>query len=215
MKFNSKTAYMMMLGLCVLIVGIIIATVVVGDSYLSRKSARLTELKLDTEIIDLQQNALIEAKKDIASYSELNNISKQVVPQDKDQARAVREIISVADQSGIGIASVTFPSSTLGKKPAATKQSGGSNEPQTPTTQPANPLTQAVPVKGLDGLYQLEIAVASDPAKPASYAKLIDFLERLENNRRTAQVAEIVITPTVGDRKSLNFTLTLTVYIKP
>lgn len=213
---SSKKAFFVMIGMIVLMSGLVVGAVVAGDLYLRGQSDKLVNLKLETEVIEAQQLSLVQAKKDVEKYADLESIAKQIVPQDKDQARAVREIISIGDQAGIKIASITFPSSSLGQKPTAAApttgtDSGGAAAPKAPV----NPLTQAKPVSGIEGLYQLDITVVSDSTKPATYASLIDFLERLEQNRRTAQVSQISIQPDVQNRNNLNFTLTLTVYIKP
>jgi hypothetical protein len=205
---TSKKAFYGMLGAVVLMVGAVIGSVVLGNLLLKKQSDKLVNLKVDASVIEAQQTSLIQAKKDVEKYAELGTIAKQVVPQDKDQARAVREIVNLADQSGIKIASVTFPSSSLGQK-AATATTDSSS------SAAASPLTQAKPVAGIDGLYQLDITIASDTARPTTYTRLISFLNRLEQNRRTAQVSQITIQPDTKNRLNLNFTVTLTVYIKP
>ncbi len=205
---NSKRAFYIMIGVIVLMIGIVAGSVVVGDMLLHKQADKLVSLKADADVIDTQQNSLLQAKKDLEKYTTLGSTAKQIVPQDKDQARAVREIISIADQSDIKISSVTFPSSTLGQK-SATATTGST--PATATTA----LTQAKPVKGIEGLYQLDIAIVSDTTTPTTYARLISFLDKLEQNRRTAQVSQIAIQPDSQNRNNLNFTLTVTVYIKP
>jgi hypothetical protein len=214
---NSKKVFFVMIGIVVLMSGLVVGAVVVGDTVLRKQSEKLVALKLDTDVVETQQTALVQAKKDVEKYAELESIAKQVVPQDKDQARAVREIISIADQAGVKISSITFPSSNLGQKPAATAPASGTSTttPTAATAAPVNPFTQAKPVSGIGGLYQLDITVVSDTTKPATYTRLIDFLGRLEHNRRTAQVSQISIQPHADNRDNLNFTLTLTVYIKP
>jgi hypothetical protein len=201
---TTKKAFYGMVGGVILMVGAVIGSVYVGNMLLKKQAGKLVSLKVDASVIEAQQTSLVQAKKDVEKYAELGTIAKQVVPQDKDQARAVREIINLADQSGIKIASVTFPTSNLGQKASAPTTGSG-----------AAPLTQAKPVTGIDGLYQLDITIASDTARPSNYNRLISFLQRMEQNRRTAQVSQITIQPDSKNRTNLNFTVTLTVYIKP
>lgn len=212
---SSKKAFYGMLGLLVVMSGLVIGSIIIGDGMLKKRADRLVNLKLEADVIEEQQRALILAKKDVEKYADLEAIAKQIVPQDKDQARAVREIVGIAEQAGVSIASVTFPTSNLGQKAAPVKPSTTESETSTAPKPVINPLTQAKPVTGVSGLYELEINVASDPTRPATYTRLIDFLERLEQNRRTAQVGQISIQPDGQNRISLNFTLTVTVYIKP
>lgn len=215
---NSKKVFYIMLGVLGLMAILVIATIVLGDKFLSKQSEKLVSLKLDNQVLESQSTSLAQAKKDIQKYSELRDIANEIVPQDKDQARAVREIISIAEQADVKIADVTFPESTLGQtKPKATKpktEEGGAAAPA-PATPAAPTETQVEKVEGIPSLYRLEITVASDTTSPTSYAKLISFLRRLEQNRRTAQVTKIAIQPMATNRSALNFTLTITVYIKP
>ena len=185
---------------------------------LQKKSSKLVDLKLENKVLEEQQSALLKANKDIEKYAELESITKAIVPQDKDQAKSVREIIKIAQESGISIASIAFPSSTLGTAaPKATTNSTGSDSSNSPqqNTPVTPPVSQVKPVEGISGVYQLEITVQSDTAKPVSYSNLIFFLTRLEQNRRTAQVSKINIQPDPDDIRLLTFNLVINVYIKP
>ena len=210
---TSKKMFFVMIGLIGLVSLLIVGAVVGGDMLLKKQSDKLVSLKLDNQVLEGQQTALAQAKRDLQTYSELETVAKQVVPQDKDQARAVREIVSLAAAAGIKISSIGFPASTLGQAvPKATTD----DKSAVSTTTPAAPtVSQVKPVSGIDGLYQLDITVTSDAANPSTYQGLINFLTRLEQNRRTAQVSQISITPDSTNRLRLNFTLTITVYIKP
>jgi hypothetical protein len=210
---NSKKMFFVMIGVTVLMGGLVIAAVVLGDAMLHKQSSKLVSLKLDNNVIESQQGALVQAKKDVEKYSDLEAIAKQVVPQDKDQARATLEIINLAKQANVGIDSISFPPSTLGQSQAPATGAGST---QTKTTAPAAPaVTQVKAVDGLKGVYQYDIQVSSDDANPITYAKLIDFLSKLEQNRRTSQVSSMAIHPDAKDRSKLNFDLTITVFIKP
>lgn len=215
---SAKKAYFVMLGILALLIGGVFGTVVIGDGLLKRQSAKLVELKVDEQVIDQQQAALTQAKQDIETYTELNDIAKQIVPQDKDQARATREIINIAADAGVHIASVSFPASTLGQKAKPAPKPAASENGEAAAAAPAKKtptVTQVEEVDGMSGLYQLKITVTSDPNFPASYDQLVNFLKGLERNRRTAGVSEISIQPDAQNRSLLNFSLTVTEYIKP
>lgn len=219
---NSKKAYYGLLGLiCLLVIGSV-AALFLGNSMLQNKSTKLVDLKLENKVLEEQQSALIRANKDIEKYAELENITKAIVPQDKDQAKSVREIIKIAQESGISIASISFPTSTLGTptvKPSGGSGSGDSSNSgssqQSQSTPAAPPVSQVKAVDGISGVYQLEITIQSEPTKPVSYSNLIFFLTRLEQNRRTAQVSQINISPNPDDIRFLTFNLTINVFIKP
>jgi DNA uptake protein ComE-like DNA-binding protein len=210
---SSKRLHMVLLG----VISLMFVSLVVGaygiNSLMSKEAAKLTELKAKSQALDQEQIGLIKAKKDVQNYADLEKITRAIVPEDKSQAEAVRQIVNIAADNGISLASVTFPASTLGSnvKPGATAA---------PTPAPAaNPnaksLSQLQPVKGISGVYQLTIVVNSDPNNPVPYNRFIGFLQDLENNRRTAQVSGITLQPDVKNRNLLSFNLTLNNYIKP
>lgn len=211
---NSKKFFYIMLGIIGLLGVLLVATMVLGDKMLQKQGSKLTSLKLDDAVIESQQTALVQAKRDVEQYADLEKIAKQIVPQDKDQARATREIINLAHDSGLSISSVSFPASNLGQaapKPQTSEDNSNSATPATPTT----PVTQVKPVDGIKGVYQYDMVVISDTNNPATYSQFIDFLDKLEQNRRTAHVSQIVITPDSQNRSLLSFNLTITVYVKP
>lgn len=211
---NSKKVYFGMIGLIGILCISAIAAIVLGNSMLKSKSDKLVELKLENRVLEEQQTSLIRANKDIESYSELENITKSIVPQDKDQAKTVREIVKIAEESGIGIANLSFPSSNLGTAtPKAKTNTEGSDA--APAAPAAPPITQVKAVEGIPGVYRMEITLQSDTNRPISYSNLIDFLGKLEQNRRTAQVAQINITPKASSPGELTFTLVINVFIKP
>lgn len=173
-----------------------------ANSLLEKQADKLITLKAKIEALNTEQQGLVKAKKDIKTYAELEKIAKSVVPQDKDQAEAVREIVNIAAANGVSLSTISFPASNLGSLNA---------QATTTTTS----LSQLQPVKNIPGVYQLQISVVGDPNKPVAYDKFISFLAALERNRRTAQVSTISIQPNLANRNLLTFTLSLNEYIKP
>lgn len=212
---TSKRFFFVMVGLVSFLGLGVVGSTLLANNILKSKASELTELKLQNRVIEMQQISVGQAKKDIEKYSELEGIAKSVVPQDKDQAKTVREIIKIAEESGIQIASITFPASDLGEKPIVVKPVEG--EETTPTAPAAPAISQVEPVTGISGVYQLDITIQTPNKTAITYAQLIQFLERLEQNRRTAQVSNLAIRPEQITRQNsrLSFTLGITVYIKP
>lgn len=209
---NSKKVYYIMLGVLGLLSIASIGVTSFGSSVLEGSASRLVALKLESKLTEEQQIALKQAVKDVQAYEELDKIARAIVPQDKDQARAVREIITYARDSGITIKAINLPASNLGQalpKPAAPAE--GTTAPAAPA---APPLTQVRPVDGLKGVYVMEITVQSEQFG-ASFNRLIDFLSKLENNRRTAHVTGINITPNRDNRNQLSVQTIINVYIRP
>lgn len=204
MNIDSKRAFYLLLAICSLLVGGMLFITYQGSSMLQAKGDSLLELKLENEVLSDKEDALEQAKKDIAAYAELEGIAKSIVPQEKDQARTVREIVAIANEAGVPLSTIQFPESALGIVQKKSKSSA--------TTSVTSQLT---PVDGVKGLYAMEITVISNPDSPVSYAQLLDMLRRLELNRRTAHVTNLSITPSEENRDLVTFTLTVTVYIKP
>lgn len=189
-----------------------------GLGILSAKNQRLIELKQQIRTVDAQSSNLAAAKKQVEQYSYFNDIAKSVLPSDKDQAQAVLDIFSLADQSGIAIASITFPASSLGAKAAAPASNNAATAP------PASAISQARAVEGIAGLYSLELVISPQTGtsvpdtKRVTYPKLLDFLERIEHNRRTAQITQVNIQPQGGGSSPsqfINFTMTINIFMKP
>jgi len=210
---STKQNQLAMIGLLAFSVIIFIATSVVGLSILSSKSNKMVSLKLQSKTEEDQLTSLAAAKKQIQKYSYFNEVANSVIPNDKDQAQAVIDIFQMASASGITLQNIIFPASTLGAKAVATGATGS-------TPSSISPLSQAKPVSGIPGLYSLQITInpITGPDIPAAqavtYAKFLDFLNRIEHDRRTAQITQVNIQPqTQGN--SLNFSLAINIFIKP
>ncbi len=214
---NSKRVFFLMLGVCALLAIGVVGVLFAGDKMLKQQASKLVELKLEDKLLDEQQAALTQANQDIQQYEELEQVTKTVVPQDKDQARAVREIVNLAKEAGISISTISFPSSSLGTKPAQAKPAEEGGGEAKATTPVISTVTQAKPVDGVPGVYGLEMTITPDAEKKVTYYQLLRFLEKLENNRRTAQVTSVKITPVTANASSpyITFTLTINIFVKP
>ncbi len=216
---NSKRTFYLMIAVVVLLLAGIFGSTYLANQQLQKQSAKLVDYKTQYEVGNQEKVGLIQAKKDVQTYSSLEKIAKTIVPQDKDQAEAVREIVNIAAASGIKPTSISFPASTLGVGAAASNAASGAagTTPagaDAPKTAPKS-LSQLTPVKSINGVYDLQIVIQQDAASAVPYAKFIDFLSRLEQNRRTAQVTGIVLQPSAVDRTMVSFTLTVDEFIKP
>lgn len=198
---TSKRTFFVLLGGIGLLAGACLLITSIGRNLIISEGEKLTSLKLEQEVLEKRSQALLQAERDIDEYEELEKIARAVVPKDKDQARTVLELVELGRQSGITITSVTFPSSALGQV------AKGKASP--------SDLSQLTPVPDLKGVYAMNIDIGIDAEDPVRYSNLLSFLERLENNRRTAHVTNINITPDTESRNFITFTLSLTSYVKP
>ncbi len=212
---NSKKFYFILLSTVGLLIIALIGGAYFADGLFKKQAGVLLEARSKSLALESKQQQLIKAKNDIVKYKSLGEIAKSVVPQDKDQAQTIREIVKLADASGIKLGSITFPSSTLGAALAAPVK------PVEPTAGAAAPAPVAAPqsqlkaVPDIPGVFDLAIIVQSDSTAPADYGQFIDFLAALENNRRTAIVSGITLTPDTKDPSLISFTLNINEYIKP
>jgi len=223
---NSQRFRLVLLGTLGLCVIIFMALCVFGLSMLRSESDKMVQLKLENRTADAQLANLNVSKKEIEKYSYFKSVAASVIPNDKDQAKAVLDIFQLADQSGISIQSITFPSSNLGLRTSTTtapaSSASSSSSSATDSASSSKIISQAIPVTGIPGLYSIQLTITPETgpqvpaAKQVSYAKVLDFLSRIENNRRTAQITQINIQP-VGSAGSgqINFSLTVNIFIKP
>jgi hypothetical protein len=213
---SSKRTYLILIGcICLLTIGLIGGTYG-AHTLLVARANNLTALKAKSAALSQQQITLNKAKKDLQTYADLEKIAHAVVPEDKDQAQAVREIVNIAADNNISLSNITFPASTLGgSAPASTSNSTTATTPTASANSKTTKLSQLQPVKNIAGVYALQITVQSDSTKPVPYNKFVTFLSAMEHNRRTAQVTNISIQPSKDDPSLLSFTLQLNEYIKP
>lgn len=221
---NAKKVFYGLVFGSLLLTALIIGTAVLGNIVFKKQFEKLSSLKARSQALEQQSLSLIKAKQDVEKYNELNEITRQIVPQDKDQARTVREINKIAQESGIQLSIISFESSTLGdKQPAASsgsKDSSSSDSSSTPEQAATSPaatskaLTQVRPVSGIPGVYSLGITIQTNKSDPVSYEQFLTFLEKLESNRRTAHVSRISITPE-NNGANVTFSLTLNAFVRP
>ncbi len=213
---SSKRVYLLMIGLIVLLIAGLFGSAYGIQGLLRTKSVELVGLKAKLTALNQQQGGLVQAKKDIATYSSLYDIAKVVVPENKNQAETVRQIVKLASDNNVRLGSISFPSSTLGN---AGQVSPTGATPAPTTTSPSKAagaaLSQLTPVLGAPGVYVLPINVSSDSNYSSTYPQLISFLSALEQNRLTAQVTSLNITPDANTSDRFSFILTLNSYIKP
>ena len=169
------------------------------SAFLQQQSTSVISARSKTASLEQQQTQLNIAKASIAKYQDVGKIAKSIVPQDKDQAQAIREIVNIASASGVSLGNITFPSSTLGVTGGAAKAD----------------LSQLKAAQGISGVYIMQLTVQSNSAQPIPYDKYVKFLADLERNRRTALVSGMTVQPDTKDPSLVSFILTIDEYIKP
>ena len=222
---SSKHLHTVLLITLILLFGGLLFGTYGVNKLLTSEGNTLVGQKAKSKALDQEQVSLNKAKQDIQKYQDLNKIAQSVVPQDKSQAEAVRQIVNIAGENGITLASITFPASTLGNLPngtAAPASAGASPSAAAATpaasaasAKPTKNLSQLTALKNIPGVYQLPITITNDSNHPVKYDDFINFLAALEHNRRTSQVQTINIQPDAKNPGFITFSLTLNEYIKP
>lgn len=211
---NSKRLYLILLALIAVLLVATVGGAYEASNLLQNNATQLADTKQKSQTLAAQQAQLVNAKRDINKYADLETITKSIVPQDKDQAEAVREITNIASANGVTLTAITFPASTLGATVPTTGTGSAATTPK-PATGAKAALSQLQVVPNIPGVYTLQLTINDDTDSAVTYNQLYNFLKGLENNRRTAQVSNIVIQPVPNNASKLTFSLVLNVYIKP
>ncbi len=210
---NARKVYFAMITVLVLLIGGIGAILYFGNTLLHTQATKLVDAKLENGASEELERSYIKAGKDLETYKNLGETLARILPKDKDQARAVRELYKIADETSIAIDNVRFPNSTLGQKtPAATSTPATTGS----TTTPTETITQAKPVDGIQGVQGIDIDISAigKNGNTISYNNMITFLQKVESNRRSMQVKRITVSPD-ETRGGVTFAATLTIFVKP
>lgn len=198
-SFTSKMLFFILVALLTLLVLGSAAAAYFGYQSFIEKDSTLSELKVKSRTLELQERSLVQAKREIQEYQELADIASAIVPQEKDQTRTVRELVAIASSLDIPISSVSFPASELGDKKAT-----------------AGTITQVEKVPDIPGVFKHSVSVTLGSA--LTFDQLILFLDALEKNRRTSEISSINISPIPSrdglSRDLIDFGLTFNIYIK-
>lgn len=204
---SAKKFYFLLVGSIAFLVILTGASVYIGTMLMKKSADKLVQTKLDNIGFDTEEQTYLKARKDLAKYKTLNETLQLIIPKSKDQAKAVKELYQIGDETGIVIQSVQFPTSTLGQK----KTTGTAS-----ATVSKTGLTQAKAVDGMPGVLGVDINVSLQPAsgKTISYDKMIKFLQKVELNRRSMQIKNITVNADTQNG-GITFDLTLTIFVKP
>lgn len=210
---NAKKFFYINIGIFAGLVLLLGSSIYFMNKYLQKGSDSLVQAKLDSRVTEEREKYYIQAKKDLEKYSDINATLTKVLPKDKDQAKAVAEIGQIADEIGIEIKKISFPSSSLGDKKATTTATAGTGTAA--ATKSTTTVTQSKPVDGVSGVLGIDTQIQfnSTPSKKLTYNKVITFLEKIEKNRRTMQVASISITPKQNDE--VDASVSVRIFVKP
>lgn len=203
---NAKKVYF---SLIVIIVGLLLATVAVfygANTLLKKSSNKLSQLKAENAVLEQNEKVYQKAKNDLIKYQDLQSAVNEALPKEKDQAKALKELIQIGSTTGVKIEKIEFTDSTLGDKTKPTATAGSA-------AGASSAVTQAKPISGISGVQGIEMKVTiSGPndKTPINYNSFINFLDLVSNNRRSMQISNLNIQPNLKKAD-----LTINIFVKP
>jgi len=199
MKLTSFRVFVLLCAACGLMLAAAFGLTYGANKLFTTQAGTLDDAKVDHAVAEDRETALATAQANIKKYETLNEIAQGVIPQDKDQARTVGEIVAIANRNNINIGGITFPASRLG------------NTSRSKAT--SNAESQLTPVKGVSGLYVMQVAVTSSGL--SRYDNFLRFINDLQSNRRTANITSVSAQPSSTNRNFVTFDLSINAYIRP
>lgn len=181
---SPKKVYFLLIAIFFVVGASIAAMLYLSKNFLSVSEDELVEAKLEIAKQEETERIYRENINNLEEFSKVATILEEVIPQEKDQARAVREIDLIAKQNGLAINTLSFPSSDLNKPAPA---SGAAAQPIN------NAVSQAKPIAGLPGVLGININIELRSSNNSSIStdQLLGMLRDLENNRRNMRVTSI------------------------
>lgn len=233
---NAQKAYRYLLVIFVIGIAGSVWLVQYASTWLTESSVELTSLRSEVDQLEQKRTSLEDAKLTLNIEQRAVDTLAKVIPTDKDQARIVRELYKIAEQSGLSIDSVGFPASTLGNqtapvaRPAPPPATTGSDAPTTPSTSPTEApapappksISQATPVKDIPGVQSIDLTIGTinsvtlPPATGVRYSEMIAFMKLIERNQRTIQIRSLGIGQgeVVNGEATFNLDIALTIFIR-
>lgn len=213
---TTKKAHYGLLGLLVLVIVAIGLAMYFSRVFLKSNSDSLVNAKLELYKIDETEYIYRKNQAILQENQETADILASVLPQEKDQAKAVREITQIASDNGLSVKAIRFPGSDLviTNKPVAAQTQGSTTTPQATPSGPT--ISQAKPVNGLNNVLGIAVEVELTSARSGaqiSTDQVLSFLQQIENNRRNIRVTSINFGSSVDEGKTLKIDTLL--FIKP
>lgn len=209
---NAKRLNFVLYGvLGLMVIGAFLLTVYT-NKWLTNRSHDLVSVKLDTAALEEKQRNNQRAANELETYKATRQTLEKIIPENKDQAKAIGELLTIASEVGVTISNISFPTSELG---TGTKATGSAS----------TAVTQAKAVDNIPGLLGIEVTLSqidrlgSVSGSGMTYSQLLTFLESVEKNRRTMQIKTIEVLPLKAAANSAitgyALTLKMNIFVKP
>ena len=193
---TTKKAHYLIVASVISLVLILFAILYFGISIMKKESQKIIEAKLN--IAKAQKTeSIYSSNKDL--YLKNQDLAQKIndfIPTEKEQDLIVAQLNSFANQSQLTLSTISFPNSTLDP-----------NSKQKVKTD----ISQATPVKGLNGVYEIPIVATvedtnSETVNTDNLLKLLDLIESSPRNMRITSISY--------DAESNEIQLNITLFIK-
>lgn len=193
---TTKKAHYLIVASVITLVLLLFATLYFGISVMKKESQKIIDAKLN--IAKAQKTeSIYSSNKDL--YLKNQDLALKIndfIPTEKEQDLIVAQLNSFANQSQLTISTISFPNSTLDP-----------NSKQKVKTD----ISQATPVKGLNGVYEIPIVVtvadtSSETVNTDNLLKLLDLIESSPRNMRITSISY--------DAESNEIQLNITIFVK-
>jgi hypothetical protein len=156
-------------------------------------SNKVVEAKLNIIKSEKTEETYIRNKQIYLDNQETAEKLNILVPNEKEQALAVDTIYSFADTAGLTITSVVFPGSNLDPSVKAKTKID---------------ISQATPVKDINGVYEIpiEVSIVGTGKNSISTNQLLTLIESIESSPRNMRITAITY-DTASSEVKLNVSL--------
>lgn len=208
---TPKKIYYLMISLIFITILLIFSSIYLGRQLLLKSQSSLVEAKLYNYTQEKTEEIFRKNQKLLNENADIAQILSNIVPSEKDQARAVRELNAIAEANNLNVVSVSFPRSDL-LTPAKTTETKTDQSSNDKALDQSKSISQAKPIKGMNGVYSIELTteISSKDGQRIPTDQILSLLQNIENNRRNMRIGSINIS---SNGETIN--LKLMIFIKP
>ncbi len=193
---TTKKAHYLIVASVISLVLILFAILYFGISIMKKESQKIIEAKLNIAKAQKTESIYSSNKELYLNNQDLAQKINDFIPTEKEQDLIVAQLNSFANQSQLTLSTISFPNSTLDP-----------NSKQKVKTD----ISQATPVKGLNGVYEIPIVATvedtnSETVNTDNLLKLLDLIESSPRNMRITSISY--------DAESNEIQLNITLFIK-
>jgi len=193
---TTKKAHYLIVASVISLVLILFAILYFGISIMKKESQKIIEAKLNIAKAQKTESIYSSNKDLYLNNQDLAQKINDFIPTEKEQDLIVAQLNSFANQSQLTLSTISFPNSTLDP-----------NSKQKVKTD----ISQATPVKGLNGVYEIPIVATvedtnSETVNTDNLLKLLDLIESSPRNMRITSISY--------DAESNEIQLNITLFIK-